>query len=157
MFRVLSETCCGAGGSLGNPIAIPPGIGLPRPIQIPIGFVPNTPLGIPIQMPANISDPDDPNVHRIPAGQNTTIPFWIPAGWAPVPAGADPLVIPPLDFPASDPDSEPDTADPEEMCDSQLTDATGLCGNGNFPFYLPNSGIDCDLGNTINKGFLTFC
>ncbi|RLL96979.1 hypothetical protein CFD26_106566 [Aspergillus turcosus] len=157
MFRVLSQTCCGAGGSLGNPISIPPGVALPRPIQIPAGFVTNTPLDVPIQMPANASDPNDPNVRHIPAGQNITVPFWIPAGWAPVPAGAAPLVIPPLDFPASDPPSEPDTADPEKMCDPELTDSIGLCGNGNFPFYSPDSGIDCDLGSAIDTRFLTFC
>jgi hypothetical protein len=157
LFRLLTKTCCGAGGGFSNPIVIPAGVGLPLPIRIPIGFVPNTPIGVPIQEPADNSNPNDPNVRRIPAGQNTTVAFWIPAGWAPVPPGAAPLIIPPHEFPESDPPSEPDATEPSDMCDPQLTDVTGLCGNGNFPFYSPDSGIDCDLADTIDENFLTFC
>lgn len=40
-FRRLTSTCCGTGGSIGNPIEIAAGIQTPMDISLPAGFTPN--------------------------------------------------------------------------------------------------------------------
>lgn len=43
-FRLITSTCCGVGGSVGNPIEIPAGVPVPLDIPLPSGFVPNQPF-----------------------------------------------------------------------------------------------------------------
>ncbi|KAF6823885.1 carbohydrate-binding module family 18 protein [Colletotrichum musicola] len=43
-FRLITSTCCGVGGSVGNPIEIPAGVPVPMDIPLPGGFVPNQPF-----------------------------------------------------------------------------------------------------------------
>lgn len=83
-FRLISSTCCGEGGSLGNPLAIPTGVPLPVPIQLPAGFTPNQdfkgqdgktypsgkPLPNDVLIPSGTVFPKTPFV--IPAGQSLT-------------------------------------------------------------------------------------
>jgi chitinase len=40
-FRRITSTCCGTGGSVGNPILIPAGVPTPMDIPLPAGFTPN--------------------------------------------------------------------------------------------------------------------
>jgi chitinase len=40
-FRLITSTCCGNGGSVGNPIMIPAGVPFPIDVPLPPGFVPN--------------------------------------------------------------------------------------------------------------------
>jgi hypothetical protein len=78
-FRLISSTCCGSGGSLGNPIAIPSDVDTYLPIELPAGFVPNQafigedgmshPKGIALPSPATI-----------PVGTTFSSPFIIPGG-----------------------------------------------------------------------------
>lgn len=42
--RLLTSTCCGWGGTVGNPIVIPANIPLPAPLILPTGFTPNQPF-----------------------------------------------------------------------------------------------------------------
>jgi hypothetical protein len=44
--RLLTGTCCGDGGYLGNPIEIPPGVTIPYDIILTSGYVPNVPITI---------------------------------------------------------------------------------------------------------------
>ncbi|KAF2661571.1 glycoside hydrolase family 18 protein [Lophiostoma macrostomum CBS 122681] len=66
-FRLITSTCCGTGGSIGNPILIPAGIPTPMDIPLPPGFVP----------PQSFTDPDG---HIIPAGQPLPKETIIPGG-----------------------------------------------------------------------------
>ncbi|KAF6841708.1 hypothetical protein CPLU01_00380 [Colletotrichum plurivorum] len=43
-FRLITSTCCGVNGSVGNPIEIPAGVPVPMDIPLPGGFVPNQPF-----------------------------------------------------------------------------------------------------------------
>ncbi|KAH3998458.1 hypothetical protein HBI56_205010 [Parastagonospora nodorum] len=40
-FRLITSTCCGTGGSVGNPIAIQPNVPTPMDIPLPAGFTPD--------------------------------------------------------------------------------------------------------------------
>ena len=39
-FRLITSTCCGTGGSVGNPVLIPAGVPTPMDIPLPAGFTP---------------------------------------------------------------------------------------------------------------------
>jgi len=66
-YRLITGTCCGYGGSVGNPIFISPGVQLPVDIPLPAGYTPtvsfNSTTGV-----------------TVPAGVILTIPEAIPAG-----------------------------------------------------------------------------
>jgi hypothetical protein len=78
-FRLITSTCCGTGGSLGNPIVIPAAEPVPLNIELPAGFVPGEsfsdingvthPAGEPLTSEATI-----------PWGFVFLRPFVIPAG-----------------------------------------------------------------------------
>lgn len=78
-FRLITSTCCGTGGSLGNPILISPGLPLPMDIPLPSGFIPNQPFidrdgnSVPSGVPL-------PKETVIPRGTSFPSPFTIPAG-----------------------------------------------------------------------------
>ncbi|PVI00005.1 glycoside hydrolase family 18 protein [Periconia macrospinosa] len=40
-FRLITSTCCGSGGSVGNPVLIPAGVPTPMDIPLPAGFIPS--------------------------------------------------------------------------------------------------------------------
>ncbi|KAF1817732.1 glycoside hydrolase family 55 protein [Dissoconium aciculare CBS 342.82] len=80
-FRLITSTCCGTGGSLGNPLLIPKGVTTYIPIELPAGFVPGQafvgqdgvtyPKGV--ALPRNVI---------IPVGTTFANGFTIPAGQA---------------------------------------------------------------------------
>ncbi|KAJ9653598.1 hypothetical protein H2201_009128 [Coniosporium apollinis] len=78
-FRLITSTCCGIGGSIGNPIEIAAGIPLPMDIVLPAGFVPNQPFRSSdgTNIPAGIALPKETT---IPRGTVFQSPFTIPAG-----------------------------------------------------------------------------
>jgi hypothetical protein len=77
--RLITSTCCGYGGGVGNPIEISPGYALPRNLILPRGFVPNQqvidldgrryPAGVPL-----------PQEIIVPRGTRFLFPFIIPPG-----------------------------------------------------------------------------
>lgn len=78
-FRLITSTCCGTGGSIGNPIEIPANVPTPIDIPLPAGFVPNQ----------DFTDSDNtnhpggtalPSEATIPFGTVFPNPFVIPAG-----------------------------------------------------------------------------
>ncbi|KAF1942660.1 hypothetical protein EJ02DRAFT_345196 [Clathrospora elynae] len=78
-FRLITSTCCGTGGSVGNPILIPAGVRTPMDIPLPPGFVP----------PQSFRDADGnlvpanqplPRETIIPQGTIFTQPFVIAPG-----------------------------------------------------------------------------
>ncbi|KAL2822638.1 pectate lyase superfamily protein-domain-containing protein [Aspergillus granulosus] len=164
IFRLLSQTCCGSDGTLANPILIPPLLPLPLPIPLPIGFIPNVPFSIPInpELAGDDSDGDD-GTQTIPCCVPLAAPLVIPAGFIPLPdADVPPLLIPPpITLPNTDGPSTARAADCTSgvCCDPSLSMSIGLCGNGNFPLYLPGAGIDCSTPDDAADlaPFLTDC
>jgi chitinase len=78
-FRLVTSTCCGNGGSVGNPILIPAGVATPMDIPLPAGFTPPqsfTDLNGAI-IPANQPLPRET---IIPQGTTFTQPFVIGPG-----------------------------------------------------------------------------
>lgn len=78
-FRLITSTCCGKGGSVGNPVLIPAGVATPMNIPLPPGFIP----------PQSFRDPDGnvipanqplPRETIIPQGTVFTQPFVIGPG-----------------------------------------------------------------------------
>jgi chitinase len=78
-FRLITSTCCGSGGSVGNPILIPAGNPTPMDIPLPAGFTPNE----------EFKDPDGNNIPAnkplpketiLPQGTTFTKPFVIAPG-----------------------------------------------------------------------------
>ena len=47
-WRLLTGTCCGKGGSVGNPVYIPPSVTIPYDIILPPGYTPPANITIPI-------------------------------------------------------------------------------------------------------------
>ncbi|KAH8895965.1 pectin lyase-like protein [Thozetella sp. PMI_491] len=79
LARAISSTCCGTGGSLGNPLLVPAGVPVPRPFLLPPGFVPNQPVTdkTGYQWPAG---KPVPNEVEVPTGTTFPFPFVVPAG-----------------------------------------------------------------------------
>lgn len=48
LFRLLTGTCCGKGGSMSNPLYIPPGVPIPYDLPLPVGYVPSLNITIPV-------------------------------------------------------------------------------------------------------------
>jgi hypothetical protein len=48
IWRLLTGTCCGRGGSVGNPVYIPPSVTLPYDIILPSGYTPPADITIPL-------------------------------------------------------------------------------------------------------------
>lgn len=78
-FRLITSTCCGTGGSVGNPITIPAGVPTPMDIPLPAGFIPNQAFTDPYGniIPANQPLPKETT---IPKGTTFTQLFLIPSG-----------------------------------------------------------------------------
>jgi chitinase len=78
-FRLITSTCCGNGGSVGNPVLIPAGIATPMDIPLPAGFTPPQSFTDPsgIVVPANQPLPRET---IIPQGTVFTQPFVIAPG-----------------------------------------------------------------------------
>jgi hypothetical protein len=76
-FRLITSTCCGFGGSTGNPIVIPSNVPIPIDIILPAGFVPNQPFVSPDGKThsAGVSLPTETT---LPGGTIFTAPFVIP-------------------------------------------------------------------------------
>ncbi|KAK4238373.1 glucan 1,3-beta-glucosidase [Achaetomium macrosporum] len=102
LYRLITGTCCGVGGSASFGIEVPPGQELPGPLPITSGFNPGPSAtwsapgidstGSPT---TNSYDSDDPNDHDI----------WLPPFWIPIPLGGPPLLFPPpVDLPDNDPE-----------------------------------------------------
>jgi chitinase len=78
-FRLITSTCCGFGGSTGNPIVIPANVPVPMDIPLPAGFVPNQPFVSPDGKTHPVGVPL-PTETILPAGTIFTAPFVIPPG-----------------------------------------------------------------------------
>ncbi|KAH7091907.1 hypothetical protein FB567DRAFT_557562 [Paraphoma chrysanthemicola] len=78
-FRLITSTCCGTGGTVGNPITIQPNVPTPMDIPLPAGFTPNQSFRdtsgtvVPANQPL-------PRETIIPRGTTFTQPFKIPSG-----------------------------------------------------------------------------
>jgi hypothetical protein len=156
-FRELTQTCCGNGGSLGTPILWPPGVAAPFAVPFPVGYIPNIPFVVPLDagLPATAD-----NSQTIPCCVPLVVPVMIPPGWIPVPVGSPgPGLIIPVGLPLSnsDPPSTVGAGYGVATCDPTLSGAIGLCGNGNFPLFTPDTGLDCSVPDTVAPDFLTSC
>lgn len=86
-FRRLTSTCCGTGGSIGNPIVIAARVQTPMDIKLPAGFTPNQRF---------LDSKGKPHAAGVPLTDDTTLPigsvfanpFLIPTG-QPLYAGED--------------------------------------------------------------------
>ncbi|KAF1814690.1 hypothetical protein P152DRAFT_512062 [Eremomyces bilateralis CBS 781.70] len=78
-FRLITSTCCGDGGSIGNPIELPANIPIPLDIILPAGFVPNQPFVATDGSTATAGSPL-PRELTIPKGTVFSSPFIIPPG-----------------------------------------------------------------------------
>ncbi|KAK3296411.1 pectate lyase superfamily protein-domain-containing protein [Chaetomium fimeti] len=80
LMRLITSTCCGVGGSIGNPVTIQPGASIPRPLILPQGFAPNQPVtdaNTGITYPAGQPLEDEVTID---GGTTFPFPFSIPAG-----------------------------------------------------------------------------
>ncbi len=100
LYRLITGTCCGSGGSACFGIAVPGGQKLPAPLPITSGFNPgqatwSAPGVDPSGTPTTTSyDSKNTNDHDI----------WLPPFWNPIPGGSPPLAVPPpVDLPDNDP------------------------------------------------------
>ncbi|KAF2024263.1 hypothetical protein EK21DRAFT_104790 [Setomelanomma holmii] len=81
-FRLITSTCCGTGGSIGNPFLIPAGVPVPMDIPLPAGFIPSQPFKDPSGNTISANQPL-PQETIIPCGtgddQNSTSPglIWL--------------------------------------------------------------------------------
>jgi len=78
-FRLITSTCCGTGGSVGNPIEIAAGVPLPMDIVLPAGYIPNQPF---VASDGTNITPGIalPRETTIPRGTVFQKPFVIPSG-----------------------------------------------------------------------------
>jgi chitinase len=78
-FRLITSTCCGTGGSVGNPVLIPARVPTPMDIPLPSGFIPPQPFtdADGVLIPANQPLPRET---IIPQGTIFTQPFVIAPG-----------------------------------------------------------------------------
>ncbi|KAH8803575.1 hypothetical protein F5884DRAFT_509641 [Xylogone sp. PMI_703] len=94
LLREITATCCGTGGSIGNPVVVIPGVQLPLNLPLPSGYEPPNNLTIgPLTLQPNQPAPVS---FQLPAGFDPTEPFTIPGGQFPpdVPL-AVPVILPP--------------------------------------------------------------
>ncbi|KAF2714297.1 glycoside hydrolase family 18 protein [Pleomassaria siparia CBS 279.74] len=70
-FRLITSTCCGSGGSVGNPILIPAGVPTPMDIPLPAGF--NPPQSF-IDPGGNIFPANQPLPREVIIPQGTVFP-----------------------------------------------------------------------------------
>jgi hypothetical protein len=78
-FRLIASTCCGTGGTVGNPITIHSNVPTPMNIPLPAGFTPNQSFQDTL---GNVipSDQPLPKETIIPRGTTFTQPFIVPSG-----------------------------------------------------------------------------
>lgn len=78
-FQLITSTCCGTGGTVGNPITIQPNVPTPMDIPLPAGFTPNQPFQ---DTSGKIIPSNQPLAKEtiIPRGTIFTQPFTIPSG-----------------------------------------------------------------------------
>ncbi|KAF3912036.1 hypothetical protein ABW21_db0200764 [Orbilia brochopaga] len=128
LFRLLTGTCCGFGGTMWNGIKIPK-IPLPKPLRLPKGLKPVPPITIGKNVYSTISV-------EIEIPEGTTVDIDLP-GPIPLPTG-------------SAPGSPPDPREPAkcnsagDCCDPEVDTSFGLCPNGNYPLFNKGS-VNCDF------------
>ncbi|KAK6343478.1 hypothetical protein TWF730_011067 [Orbilia blumenaviensis] len=149
IWRRLTGTCCGVGGSMCNPVVVPSGVDLPFTVPLS-GVVFTTPVTVgthtypaatPLPTDAHLGnkdgdggdddDDDDDDDHDV----WVPIPFIIPI---PIPLPLDPPLPPPL--------VDCDTSG--LCCTPDISDALGFCSNGNYPLWNSIENlIDCTVNN----------
>ncbi|KAF3295525.1 hypothetical protein TWF132_001568 [Orbilia oligospora] len=142
IWRRLTGTCCGVGGSMCNPVVVPSGAELPFTVPlsgveftIPVTVGTHTyPASTPLPTDAHLGDDDDDDDdddHDI----WFPIPFIIPI---PIPLPLDPpLPPPPVNCESSG-----------ICCTPDVSDALGFCSNGNYPLWdNVKNIIGCTVGN----------
>jgi hypothetical protein len=98
IFRLMTGTCCGTGGSVCFGIQIPPDGFIPAPFPITQGFVPSATITIP-----GFDSSASPTTTTFSPGTPIPFPLVIPPGPPPLLPGGPPLVVPPEDPLPDDP------------------------------------------------------
>ncbi|KAL2015521.1 hypothetical protein VTK56DRAFT_5338 [Thermocarpiscus australiensis] len=102
LYRLITGTCCGTGGSACFGIAVPGSQELPAPLPVTSGFKP--PASATWSAPG-IDSTGSPTTTSYDSEHTNDHDIWLPPLWIPVPAGGPPLVVPPpVDMPDNDPD-----------------------------------------------------
>lgn len=80
LMRLITSTCCGVGGSIGNPVVIPAANRIAQPLILPQGFIPNQPITD--DQSGIMYGPGAPLPKEVIIGTGTAfpVPFNIPAG-----------------------------------------------------------------------------
>lgn len=85
IWRLLTGTCCGKGGSMSNPIYIPPDVPVPYDIPLPPGYVPSLNITIPAPgayNPGEVYGTQMPTTTQPPDGDVTSTSTTYGAGFA---------------------------------------------------------------------------
>ncbi|KAH8810663.1 pectate lyase superfamily protein-domain-containing protein [Xylogone sp. PMI_703] len=101
IYRLITGTCCGTGGSTCFSIEIPPGQDVPAPFPITQGFPPAATFTVP-----GVDPTGSPTINTYDPTHTPEFPIIIPVGWIPVPPVGPPLVAPPLDEIPDDEDED---------------------------------------------------
>jgi hypothetical protein len=106
LYRKVTGTCCGAGGSAGFAVEIPPGQELPGPLPISAGFSPGPSA---TWVAPGIDATGGPTVTSYDDDDDNDVDVWLPLLWIPVllipgaPLPPPLLFPPPIDLPDNDP------------------------------------------------------
>ncbi|KAI0196341.1 pectate lyase superfamily protein-domain-containing protein [Astrocystis sublimbata] len=92
IFRLLTGTCCGTGGSACFGIELPPGGGIPAPFPITSGFPP--PPGVTITA-SGFDTAGNPTTTTYDSDHTPIVPILLPPGPVPIPPLGPPLLVPP--------------------------------------------------------------
>ena len=101
LYRLITGTCCGNGGSACFGIAVPENQTLPGPLPVTSGYNPG-----PATWTAPGIDPSgSPTTTSYDSQHTNDHDIWLPPFWIPIPVGAGgPLIVPPpVDLPDNDP------------------------------------------------------
>ncbi|KAK6507623.1 hypothetical protein TWF481_006049 [Arthrobotrys musiformis] len=148
IWRRLTGTCCGVGGSMCNPVVVPSGVELPFTLPLSGVVFPTTvtvgthtyPPASPLPTDAHLGNKDGDNGGDDDGDDDDhdiwfPIPFLIPV---PIPLPLDPPLPPPL----------VDCELSGLCCTPDISDALGFCSNGNYPLWNNvNDIIDCTIDN----------
>lgn len=96
IYRLVTGTCCGTGGSLCFGMEIPPGQSVPAPFPITSGFAPPSAT----YSAPGVDSSGHPTTSTYDPDHTSDHDFFFPPFWIPIPLGAPPLVVPPpVDLP----------------------------------------------------------
>lgn len=143
-WRLLSGTCCGYGGSLGNPVEIPPNVTIPYDIPLPTDYIPTWNITIPI--PGGY-DPDEVfGTSYWPVTTTTTLVFSSSSSTA---AGATVTTVPTTTGVTTGTGTRATGTDGDNPC------IQGDCGcyPADTPLQTLEAGVKVGAGNILPGGF----